>query len=84
MGRDRYRWDQEEAARKAQWARERQEWQRLQEIRDQLWLDSLPADQRACILERRREAREREALAQALLETEQQAQRDDHDHAGGP
>jgi hypothetical protein len=84
MVRDRYRWDQEEATRKAQWARERQEWQRLQEIRDQLWLDSLPADQRACILERRREERERESRAQALLETEQQAQRDGHDRAGGP
>jgi hypothetical protein len=82
--RDRYRWDQEEAVRKAQWAHEQQEWRRLQEIRDQLWLDSLPADARARILERRREEREREARARALLETEQQAQRDGHDRARGP
>jgi hypothetical protein len=82
--RNRYRWDQEEATRKAQWARERQEWQRLQEIRDQLWLDSLPADDRARILERRREEREREQRAQALLEAEQQGAQWGHDGVGGP
>jgi hypothetical protein len=54
----------------------------LQEIRDQLWLDSLPADEHARILERRREERERNGRAWALLEAEQQAQQDGHERPG--
>ena len=57
---------------------------RLAQIRDQLWLESLAPHVRAYILRQRLEAAEREERARALLQAERQAQRDGHDHAGGP
>jgi hypothetical protein len=64
--RDQHRWQQ---------AWDAQEWerQRLAQIRDQLWLESLPEADRERILERRREEHEREQRARALFEAEQQA-----------
>lgn len=74
--RDRHRWQREQAERERQRAQEREDWQRLQEIRDQLWLESLPEPDRDRILTRRREERERQQRAQAILAAERRATRD--------
>jgi hypothetical protein len=70
--RGRHRWQQEEAERRRQWDRERQEEQRLAQIRDQLWLESLPPESRERIVAQRRESAELEQRARALLEAERQ------------
>lgn len=71
--RDRYRWEREDAER-----------QRLWEIRDRLWLESLSPEFREGILAQRRESAELEARARALLEAERQAQQDGHERGGEP
>jgi hypothetical protein len=72
--RDQQRWQREQAKRDRQWERERQERQRLEEIRDELWLESLSPESRERILAERRESAEREARARAILEAERQGQ----------
>jgi biopolymer transport protein ExbB/TolQ len=57
---------------------EQREWQRLQQIRDQLWLESLSEQERERILEHRRLDAERERRAQELLRHEREAQRNGH------
>jgi hypothetical protein len=74
--RDQHRWQHEQAERQRQWAQERQDWQRLQEIRDQLWLESLPEPDRERILARRREERELQQRARAILDAERQGDAD--------
>jgi DNA segregation ATPase FtsK/SpoIIIE-like protein len=63
-------WAREQEARQQAWARERQEAARLSQLRDQLWVESLPAASRERILEERRQEREREELARAMLAAE--------------
>ena len=63
--RDRHRWQYEEAER-----------QRLQQIRDQLWLESLPEPDRERVLARPREERELERRAEAILAAERRGDAD--------
>jgi hypothetical protein len=77
--------ERERQERQRQWAEERRRWdqrqheqQRLAQLRDQLWLESLPEPERQRILARRRQERDRDQRAQALLEAERQAPRDGH------
>jgi RecB family exonuclease len=70
--RDRHRWQHEEATRERQRAQEREDWQRLQEIRDQLYLDSLSPEERERILASRRLEQDLDHRARALLEAERQ------------
>jgi hypothetical protein len=58
------------------WARERQEQQRLHEIRDQLWLESLPPEARDRVLAQRRDTRELEERARAILAAERRGEAD--------
>jgi hypothetical protein len=71
--RDCYRWEREDAER-----------QRLWEIRDRLWLESLSPEFLEGILVQRRESAELEARARALLKAERQAQQDGHERGGEP
>jgi hypothetical protein len=56
------------------------EWSRLREIEDQLWLESLPEDRRAKILESRRQQEEQHRRAQEMLAHEHASLRVGRDH----
>jgi uncharacterized membrane protein YqiK len=52
------------------------EWARLAQIKDCLWLESLSPDTRRYILRQRQEEAEREARARTILDAERRAARD--------
>jgi monomeric isocitrate dehydrogenase len=56
------------------WRRETAARQRLHDLQDQLWLDSLSPDVRAGILDSRRQIAARECVAQEILHQEQAAE----------
>jgi hypothetical protein len=56
------------------------EWARLAQIKDRLWLESLSPDARRYILRQRQEEAEREARARAILEAERRAARNGETH----
>jgi hypothetical protein len=56
------------------------EWARLAQIKDRLWLESLSSDARRYILRQRQAETEREARARAILEAERRAARNGETH----
>lgn len=73
----RQQWEAERAADREHWAREQQERERLREIRDQLYLESLPAPERERILAHRRREQDLEQRAQAILAAERRGEADE-------
>jgi hypothetical protein len=72
----RRQWEAARAAERAHWAREQQGRGRLREIRDQLYLESLPAPERERLLARRRREQALDARAQAILAAERRGEAD--------